>query len=229
MELNQNNENNQNENIDVQENKEQVQSSEGISGLAYKCEICGKEYKSLSGLRLHIIHTHNIDYKEYKKQYVKKEKPENEPVEQEQKVEEGVKENEIPISQIEDEKEKFLEQLQNEPEQKEEGGYEGIGTEIPEVEKILTEEDYADIYVAVFSMIGNFLYKIDIYKYPEFISRLKRRGKLIEKIASKYIENEETAIMIVLAIDGIDDFMFLMSLKNLEKLKEKEKESGKND
>ena len=36
-------------------------------------------------------------------------------------------------------------------------------------------------------------------------------------------------IMVVLAVDGIDDFMYLMSLKNLEKLKEKEKESGKNE
>ena len=225
MKLNQNENNQNNEDIDIQKNEEVYNEKN------YKCEICGKEYKTLSGLRLHVINTHNMDYKEYKKQYVKKEKPENELIEQEQqqeqKTEEGVKENEIPISQIEDEKEKFLEQLQNE--QKEEGGYEEIGTEIPEVERILTEDDYADIYVAVFSMIGNFLYKIDIYKYPEFINRLKRRGKLIEKIASKYIENEETMIMVVLAVDGIDDFMYLMSLKNLEKLKEKEKESGKNE
>jgi len=212
-----------------------AQSTENteIKKKEYICEQCGKSYTSKTGLNYHLKKVHNIDNK------LKKDKEQN-TVDQSQGPDtikpenKGISESEIPISQIEDEKEKFLENLENNnlnPENEVDAGAKEEETKKSDfVSKILEDIDYADIYVSVFSLIGNFIYKIDIYKYPDLIERLKRRGRLIKIIADKYINNEETVIIITLVIDGIDDFMFLVSLKKKEKEKDTEKkESSKNE
>jgi len=212
-----------------------AQSTENteIKKKEYICEQCGKSYTSKTGLNYHLKKVHNIDnkLKKDKEQNTVDQNKSNENTETENK---GISESEIPISQIEDEKEKFLENLENNnlniENEADAGAKEEETKKSDFVSKILEDIDYAELYVGVFSLIAKLLYNIDIYKYPDLIERLKRRGRLIKIIADKYINNEETVILITLVVDGVDDFMFLMSLKKKEKEKDTEKkESGKNE
>ncbi len=185
----------------------------------YICDVCGAKFKSHRALMVH-----------YSKTHAKKEEPEEEEEkqaeeepEEEEESTESVKENPIPINQIEEEKQKFIENLQNEGEEEEEEQKEET-TEVPTITNFLNEMDYADIYVGLFSFISNFIYKINIYEYPEFIDRLKRRGKLLQKIIERYVADEDTMAMVILGFDTVDDFFFMLTLIRKEKEK---KESEK--
>ncbi len=185
----------------------------------YVCDVCGARFKSHRALMVH-----------YSKTHTKKEEPEEEKQEEEEEPEEeeigveSVKENPIPINQVEEEKQKFIENLQSEGEEEEEQSEET--TEAPSITNFLNEMDYADIYVGLFSFISNFIYKVNIYEYPEFIDRLKRRGKLLQKIIERYVADEDTMAMVILGFDTIDDFFFMLTLIRKEKDKEKEKKEG---
>jgi len=208
--------------VEVQpENSDNIEHSEPEpEKKEYICNECGKIYKSKLGLKYHLKKVHGIENK------LKKEIQSSLP---DTTIEnKGISESEISNDQIEDEKSRFLENLESsndqlnpEPEN-ENAGKTDFTT------KLLENIDYADLYIGAFSIIANLIYKIDIYKYPDLIDRLKRRGKLIKIIADKYINNEDYAILIMLSIDSVDDFMFLLSLKKKEQHTE-QKESGKNE
>ena len=101
----------------------------------------------------------------------------------------------------------------------EEGEEEGVIKEVMSIE--LDEVDVADLYLNILGFVG-MIWGYDVYGDTELKNRSVRRARLLKKLIGKYVEDEESIAMLILASDVISDIIYIRS-----KTKKKEEANEK--